>query len=284
MRLVGVGVLAGMAARQGVPLLGELTAWDGQWYLGIAERGYDGVGEASLDADGQPYSSAPYGFFPLYPGLVSAVADVPGLSTATAGLIVSSVAGLAGVPAIMRIAAHVDPRPRVGLLLVVLAAGAPMAITLSMVYTEALWVAVIARTGQTWQEVEWVGWHFRWDFGAEALEWITRGLLDDSPVMVTVGVCVVLGAMSLAALGAVRRLPWPLVAYGAGIVVLMLGSSGIPHAKPRFILVGAFVLLIPVAVGLARRRTSTQLAALTLFVLGCAWYSAHALAVWRYAI
>ncbi|MBK1784432.1 hypothetical protein [Prauserella cavernicola] len=109
------------------------------------------MGEMSRNANGDPYAAAPFGFFPLYPALVAAVADLPGVSTAAAGFFVSAVAG-------------------------------------------------------------------------------------------------------------------------------------VPHAKPRFMLVGAFVLLIPVAVGLVRRRTSTQLAALALFVLGGAWFSAHALAVWEHAI
>ncbi|PXY25129.1 hypothetical protein BAY59_24185 [Prauserella coralliicola] len=353
-RLVGVGVLGLMAAYQDMPVLDRLTAWDGQWYLGIAEHGYDGHGETTVDAAGAPYPAAPYAFFPLYPGLMSALAEF-GISLTAAGLILSTVAGVATVPAILRLARHMDPRPRVGQLLVVLYAGAPMAGVLSMVYTEALftafaawalvgvlerrwmlagcctllagltrssavvliavvvvaaliaawrhragwppvaaailaplglfvfWVGVIARTDQTWQAIEWRGWRVAWDHGAEALDWIGSGLLTERSVYEVVGVGIVLAAIVLAGL-TVRRLPWPLAAYGVGIVVLTLGSSGLPFAKPRFLLVGAIILLIPIAFGLANRRTSTAIATTAVWVLAGAWFSAYSLTVWGHAI
>ncbi|MFF5988112.1 hypothetical protein [Prauserella flavalba] len=353
-RAVGVAVLAVMSAAAGDDLLDRLTAWDGQWYLALAEHGYQAHGATTVDADGQPYAAAPYAFFPLYPMAMSIVAAL-GIPLPVAGLVVSTLAGAAAVPALLRLAQHVDPRPRVGQLLVVLWAGAPMAGVLSMVYTEAaatalaawalvgvlerrwvlagvctllagltrssavvliavvvaaallavwrdragwrpvaavalaplgllgFWAWVVASTGQTWQQIEARGWRVAWDYGAEALDWITRTLFTERHVMETFGVAVVLGAVLLAVL-LVRRVPWPLAAYGVGIVVLTLGSSGIPFAKPRFLLVGAIILLIPVATGLAGRRTSATLAVASVWVLGGAWFSAYSLTVWGHAI
>jgi hypothetical protein len=63
------------------------THWDGRFYRQIAEVGYDYVD------DGQYHTVA---FFPLYP-LVTRLAMTPGLSFATAGTIVNSVALLAAM-------------------------------------------------------------------------------------------------------------------------------------------------------------------------------------------
>jgi hypothetical protein len=55
-RTVGVAVLAVMSAHNHQPLLDRLTAWDGQWYLELAELGYQGVGATgrAVDSAGHP--------------------------------------------------------------------------------------------------------------------------------------------------------------------------------------------------------------------------------------
>jgi hypothetical protein len=50
------------------------------------------------------------------------------------------------------------------------------------------------------------------------------------------------------------------------------------------LLVPAFPLLIPVAVGLARRRTGTAVAVLVAAALVSAWFGGYTLTIWRYAI
>lgn len=355
MRGIGVGVLALMSAHHDTALLDQLSAWDGQWYLGIAEEGYRGHGADTVDAEGRPYEAAPFAFFPALPVLMSIIATL-GVSLPMAGLIVTTVAGVIAVPAIMRLARHVSPRPQAGLLLVTLTAAAPMSITLSMIYTEAVfvalaawalvgvlerrwalagvctmlaglsrssaavlaavvvaaalwsiwheragwrpliavvlapaglltwWTTVAVATGSTWQAIEWRGWHTRWDWGQEAVEWISRVLTTELHVWETASAVIVLAAIGLAALLVMQRVPWPLAAYGAGIVVLTIGSSGLPFAKPRFLLVGAMVLLIPVAAGLTSCRMRTITTVMTVYVLGGAWLSGYALTVWPYAI
>lgn len=353
-RLVGIVVLAIMAGYHDVSLWGRLTAWDGRWYLAIAEHGYTEHGMMTVDSDGHAFSAAPFAFFPGLPAVVSIVAAL-GVSLPVAGLAVTTIAGIVAVPAILRLARHVDPRPGVGLLLVALVAAAPMSVVLNMVYTEALFIAfavwalvgvlerrwllaaactvgagctrssavvlitvvvvaalgdawrhrggwqaivcaavaplglfgwwgtVVGSTGMTWQAIEDRGWNTRWDWGVEAFEWIRRGLLGEVHPWEVIGVAVLLAAVVLTAL-CVRRAPWPLLAYGAGIVALTVGSSGLPFAKPRFLFVGAFVLLIPVAVGLANRARDTRAVVVTGYVLGGVWASGYALTVWPYAI
>ncbi|EME51978.1 hypothetical protein [Amycolatopsis decaplanina] len=66
-RVVSVVMLTAMAAQRGLPVIDRLTAWDGQWYLQLAEHGYRGM-TGTLDAAGQPYADAPLGFFPCTRG------------------------------------------------------------------------------------------------------------------------------------------------------------------------------------------------------------------------
>ncbi|GAA1233004.1 glycosyltransferase family 39 protein [Prauserella halophila] len=207
-RLVGVLVLAVMAATHDTSLLDRLTSWDGQWYLGIAEHGYAGHGESSLDADGEPYSTAPYAFFPLYPAAMSIVATF-GIPLDVAGLVVSTVAGLAAVPAVMRLARHVDPRRRAGLLLVALWAGAPMAGVLSMVYTEAAFLALAA-----WSLV-----------GVLERRWLLAGACALSAGLTRSSAAVLIAVVVVAALHAAwaRRGGWP---AAAGAVLAPLGLLG----------------------------------------------------------
>jgi hypothetical protein len=355
-RAFGVVVLALMASRAHLPLLDRLTAWDGQWYLNLATSGYGMTG--TLDAAGHAYADAPMAFFPLYPSLISLVHNLPGISLTAAGIVVSTAAGSAAACALLRIGRLVDPgSARTGLIMVALWAGAPMAITESMVYTESLFVAfaawalvgvlernwalaavcsvlagltrstavvliavvvvaalvafyrdlgrwpalaaavtaplglatywgvVAVRTGSFtgWQDIEMRGWNTRWDWGREAVRFVAAQFLRDSPAFEVVVGVVVLGAVALAAAMVVTRLPWQLVAYGAGVVVLVLGTAGLPFAKSRFLL-PAFVLLLPIAVGLAKRRPVTAVAAVVVFVLAGSWFSAYSLTVWHYAI
>jgi len=71
--------------------------------------------------------------------------------------------------------------------------------------------------------------------------------------------------------------------YGVGVLIMDIGSNGLMNSKARLLL-PAFTLLIPLALMLARRRTSTLLTALGLAILMSAWFGAYSLAVWQYAI
>ena len=352
-RLVSVLVLAGMAAARGHDVLDRLTAWDGWWYLQIAEHRYN-VPDV-LDATGSPYPDAPMAFFPLYPGAMAVLGEL-GIPLVAAGIVVSTLAGIAAACALQKIGQRVGG-PRAGLLLVVLWAGAPMAITQSMVYTEALftalaawalvgvlernwlvagsatmfagftrstatvliavvviaaliaawrgrdrwqaltaavaaplgllgyWFFVAVNTGSWtgWQDIEMRGWDTRWDWGAETAEYVFRNLVGDGGALQTLVVLMLLAAVALGVVTVTARVPWPVAAYGVGVLVLVVGTAGLPFAKPRFLL-PAFALLIPIAVALAKRRPATAVAVTVAFVLAGCWYSGYALTVWKHAI
>ena len=357
-RLVGVAVLALAAAWHDRDLLERLTAWDGQWYLQLAQYGYDRFPEPVLDAEGRVFPAATLAFFPLYPAIVAGVGTLPGVGLEFAALLVSTGAGVVAACGLVRLARQIDPRPRVGLLLVALWAGAPLAITLSMAYTEALfaacavwclvfllerqwlpagglcllaglvrstatvlivavvlaalvaagrgqdrgralagaalaplgllgfWAYVAQRTASVtgWQDIEARGWNTRWDWGRETAEFVTRTLATGESVMDVGSVLVLFGAVGLAVAAVRLRLPWPLIVYGAGVVLLVAGTAGLPFAKPRFLLPAMFVLLIPIALELAGRRRSTMIAGVAAAIALGSWYSAYALTGWSYAI
>lgn len=348
-RLVGVIVLAVMAASHDRTLLDVLTSWDGDWYLNIAEHGYGPGGRALVDAAGHFSTNTTLAFFPGYPMVVALLGWLTATSLPFVGLAVSLVAGTVAAYGITRLA---DTR-RVGLICVALFASTPMAVTLSMVYSEALfsacaawalvgvlerrwWLAAaccvgaglvrpsagvliaiviiaIVLHGRTsrgvaaaivcplglagfllfvadrtmnlfgWFDLQKAGWGTAFDGGAGTGAFVGTVLTSDASLMETANVLVVLGAVVLCVVVVVRRMPWPLAAYGIGLVVMTAGSSGVTYSKMR-LLVPAFTLLLPIAAGLARRRTGTVLAVVAATALLSGWFGGYALTAWPYAI
>jgi hypothetical protein len=356
-RLTGLVVLAILADNRDRELFDVLKSWDGDWYLAIAENGYDHVPDRFIDAAGHRSRTTPLAFFPLYPMLIRGLAVVTGGDALAAGLVISLIAGCLAAVAIFRISQIVDPRPKTGLLLVALWGGAPMAITLSMAYTEALFTALAAwalvgvlerkwilaglctafaglvrpsasvlvgvvglaalitvfREHKAWQavvgailsplgllgwwgyvanetgsltgwfDIQRDGWFSYFDFGGQTLKFFGEILDSGNSVMETVTMLMVFAAVVLAVLVIRARIPWPLWAYGAGTVFMVVVTAGITYSKSRF-LIPAFPLLIPVAHGLANRRTSTMVWTTVAFVLFGSWFSAYSLTGWNLAI
>ncbi|WP_346117947.1 hypothetical protein [Micromonospora coerulea] len=144
LRVSGLVILAIFAHRAGTdfwPLLH--SRFDSSWYVQIADNGYD-QGLVNHRPDGS--SRLPnLPFFPLYPGLIAAVAAITPFSTPVAALIVSWLGGLAAAAGIYAVGAHLGSR-RVGLLLVGLWAVLPHAIVQNMAYTETIFTALVAWT------------------------------------------------------------------------------------------------------------------------------------------
>jgi hypothetical protein len=144
-RTIGLLVLWIMARVRGTDSIEELNSYDGVWLVDIAENGYVGLDpDTHSDAFGDFTLETPYGFFPGYPMAVSAV-RLLGFDKVTAGLVVSLIAGVVTAYALVRLAELVPGgNRRAGLIFVALFASAPMAIALSMTYTEALFCAIAA--------------------------------------------------------------------------------------------------------------------------------------------
>jgi hypothetical protein len=360
-RLVGVAVLAVMAAARGSGLISELRSWDAVWLLGIAAHGYDGVPLTLVDAFGRHTPDTAYAFFPGYPAAVGAVGLLIGGNLVAAGLLISAVAGVAAAYGLMRLAAAVSihlsalESRRVGLLLVALFAAAPMGVVLNMAYTEALFcalavwalvgalceqwwlagvctaaagtvrptgsslvlavglaalvVAVRRRSGRPqvavvlapvgllgylgyvgwrtgsptgWFAIQRTGWGSQFDGGGSLATFVGRTLLGGHELYDLAVLGTLVASATLLVIAVRMRLPWPLLVYTAAVLVTVWASDGQIHSRVR-LLAPAFPLLIPVAVGLARRRTGTVVAVVAA-ALASAWFGGYALTIWRYAI
>ncbi|MGW4214944.1 hypothetical protein ACWEIJ_43695 [Lentzea sp. NPDC004789] len=338
--------------------MGELKSWDGEWFLGIAAGGYNDVPSRLADAAGRRTAETPLAFFPGYPALVRWVHGLPGVSVDGAAFTVSVISGLFCAYALFVLGRTVrNGSTAAGLVLVTMFAASPMAVVLSMTYSEATfcafaawalvgvvqkrwilagvccaaaglvrptaaaliaavvlaalvavladrrdwrawtgglvaplgllgylgWVAV--RTGDLagWFGVQQRGWNSKFDGGAATLKFAFEHLGNPRSELETGTVWLLIAAIVLVCYAIQRRLEWPLIVYGLGVLVMDLGSNGLMNSKARLLL-PAFTLLIPLALVLARRRLSTVLTVLGMATLLSAWFGAYSLAVWQYAI
>ncbi|OKK18382.1 hypothetical protein AMK16_18885 [Streptomyces sp. CB00455] len=100
-------------------------------------------------------------------------------------------------------------------------------------------------------------WGSRFDFGYGALRSAERVLTGGHVPLATTVTVVLLGAAGLLAAALLMdRIPLPLLAYTAVLLVIAYGGAGFFESKPRFLL-PAFPLLLPVAAVMARARPRT---------------------------
>ncbi|GAY09338.1 hypothetical protein [Pseudonocardia sp. N23] len=358
-RLVGVLALVWLSLTHGVSPIDRLRAWDGDWMLAIAQHGYGGIPETMLDGHGNHSPFTALAFFPGYPMTITVVAPLLGGNSVAAAFLVSLVAGVVAAYGLTRIGELVPGGSRrTGLLLTALFAAAPMAVTLNMAYTEALFCALAAwslvgllqgrwllagvmcgfaglvrptsealvltvviaaavalatrrdgwrplagavlsvsgiagylifvavRTGELtgWFTVQSTGWDGGIDGGVAGMKFILGTLTSrDAALMYYVSAVVLIGALVLLGLSFAARLPWPLLLYGAAVVATVWLASGVMASRPRLLL-PAFVLLLPIALGLAKRRPTTAVSVVVVAALASAWFGAYSLTIWRYAI
>ncbi len=139
-RGVGVDVLAIFTLIHDTSLREELSSWDGQWYLSIAEHGYlahpglkDGSGESGETI---------LAFFPGYPALMQGLSTITGIPLFAAGMAVNVVAGVIAAYGLVALAERVGLSRRGALVFLALVAAAPMSIVFSMSYPTAVLTAL----------------------------------------------------------------------------------------------------------------------------------------------
>nr|CEL16385.1 integral membrane protein [Kibdelosporangium sp. MJ126-NF4]CTQ94309.1 integral membrane protein [Kibdelosporangium sp. MJ126-NF4] len=145
------------------------------------------------------------------------------------------------------------------------------------------WVAT--RTGELlgYFKLQDRGWDSRFDGGIATARFMVDSLSRQLSVFEGVTIVVIIAAVALVVIGFRMKMPWPLMVYALGVLVMDLGSNGLMASKAR-LLMPAFVLLIPIAIGLARRQTATVLATLTGLAVVTSWFGAYSLTVWSWAI
>jgi len=145
------------------------------------------------------------------------------------------------------------------------------------------WVAVRTGALDGWFVIQRSGWGWYLDGGGATVRYVTAVLADGERAFDVLTVLALVASLVLLGLAVRMRMPWPLLVYGALVLVTVWGTEGLMNAKPR-LLIPAFVLLLPVALGLARRRTGTAVAVVVAAALASAWFGGYALTIWRYAI
>lgn len=356
-RSLGVAVLAVVAGVRGSSPARELRSFDAAWLLGIAADGYAGARPDLVDAFGERSPDTVYGFFPGLPAAVAALAPLTGGDLLIAGIAVSTIAGAVAAVGLARLGELVPGGSRsAGLMLVGLFAATPMAVVLSMPYTEALfcafavwaligvlrrqwvlagactaaaglvrptasslllavglaaavaafgrqdgtrpWVgAIVAPAGllgylgyvavatgepDGWSRIQREGWGWHLDGGGATMAFAWETITEGGAFFEYATVAVLLAALVLLALAVHARLPWPLLVYAAAVVVTAWGTAGLMNTKIRLLL-PAFVLLIPVALWLSRRRPAVAAVVLGCAAVGSAAFGAYALTVWPFA-
>jgi hypothetical protein len=226
-RLLGLLLLGALCVVHDKSLAAALGAWDGQWYLQIAAHGYDGVDPSLVDGYGHRDRDTPLAFFPGYPALIRLVTLVPGIGILSAAIVVSLVMGVLAAYGLIRLARGIDQTSRLGLLLVVLFAAEPMAVVLSMAYTEALFCALAV-----WALV-----------GVLERKWLLAGFCCAAAGLVRLTAAALVAVVVAAAVVAVvgRRdswRPWSAVLLAPAGLLLYLGWVGTRTGRPD----GYFVL------------------------------------------
>ena len=145
------------------------------------------------------------------------------------------------------------------------------------------WVGV--RTGEWngWFALQERGWGTGFDGGAATLRFSLDALADARSVLEVATVALLVVALVLLVVMIVHRAEWPLIVYAATVLAMDLTSNGLMNSKAR-LMVPAFTLLIPIAIGLVRRQTSTVLVTLGALAVASSWFGAYALTSWGYAI
>jgi hypothetical protein len=141
------------------------------------------------------------------------------------------------------------------------------------------------KTGEPlgWFRIQTEGWDTRIDYGRAAYEFVNYAMVNSGEVAPVATAWIMLITIALALLSFIERVPWPVSVYGALVVVSIVASSGLMMSRPRLLL-PAFVLLIPIAIGLAKRRGSTQVLVSAAVVVFSSWFGAHMLTVYPHAM
>jgi hypothetical protein len=146
-----------------------------------------------------------------------------------------------------------------------------------------VWVGVQTGEWNGWFALQERGWGTGFDGGAATLRFSLDALADARSVLEVATVALLVVAIVLLVVMIVHRTEWPLIVYAATVLLMDLTSNGLMNSKAR-LMVPAFTLLIPIAIGLARRRTSTFVVTLGALAVASSWFGAYALTSWGYAI
>lgn len=146
-----------------------------------------------------------------------------------------------------------------------------------------LWVGARVGDLDAWFRIQYAGWGTRWDYGRSTARFLVEAFSwGEDWVQVSTALIIVGGAV-LIAVALSERVWLPLSLYGVFGFLMVIGSSGYYHSRPRMLL-PVLLLLVPLAILLGRCRVRTAVLLLTgVTLLGC-WYGAYMITIWPYTI
>jgi hypothetical protein len=137
-RAMGIAVIYFWGHAHGRSLSSQLgDKWDAVWYIGIATGGYDG----GFNASRPNHLTSNMAFFPLFPGMIKALAAATPLNAQQAGIVIAGLAGLAAAWGMYAIGKWLHGGAA-GIVLAVLWGVLPYALTESMAFSESLFTAL----------------------------------------------------------------------------------------------------------------------------------------------
>ncbi|MEO9329605.1 hypothetical protein [Gordonia aurantiaca] len=150
-----------------------------------------------------------------------------------------------------------------------------------LAYLGVVWAHTGSPTG--WFRIQTEGWDTEFDWGVAAFNFVNEQLVNASDVAPVATSWIVLSTLLMLCVGVWARLPWPVLLFGSLLVAQIVLSSGLMMSRPRLLL-PAFVLLIPLAMALARMRRVTAALVVVPIVVGSSWFGAHMLTVFPHAM
>lgn len=144
-------------------------------------------------------------------------------------------------------------------------------------------VAIHVGSPTAWFQVQTQGWDTGFDAGQATWRYLRDTLATNNSAGDVITAWVIVVTLVLVVIAFVTRLPWQVSMYGVLVVATVLASNGLMNSRVRLLL-PAFVLLIPVAIGLAHRSRLTQVTTILGTTVFGAWFGAYMLGVYPYAI
>ncbi|MGW0037440.1 hypothetical protein [Gordonia sp. NPDC003376] len=148
-------------------------------------------------------------------------------------------------------------------------------------YLGYVWTQTGSPTG--WFAIQTQGWDTRFDGGVAAFDFVNDMLVNSEGLVPVAVSWIIVVTLVLIAVAVWARLPWPVLVYGILVVASIVLASGLMMSRPRLLL-PAFVLLVPAAIGLARCRPRAGIALMIPIVIGSAWFGAYMLTVYPHAM
>ncbi|MGC5246748.1 hypothetical protein ACPXB3_07465 [Gordonia sp. DT219] len=148
-------------------------------------------------------------------------------------------------------------------------------------YLAVVWAHTGSPTG--WFTIQTQGWDTRFDWGVAAFDFVNDQLLNSEEMAPVATSWIIVITLVVVCVAIWARLPWPVLTYGVLVTASIVLSSGLMMSRPRLLL-PAFVLLVPLAIALARARTAGGVAVMAPIVIGSAWFGAHMLTVYPHAM